>query len=186
VPWRASPGLWWIGGMAGGALSTTIDGAGWAIVTGGYTGRRLRVAAEWGPSGYISNPQVTHFALGLSFAWHVWRPWWQRQAGSFTMTFEADPLALELCKLALDKGWVDAVPKPLPSFILMPLQHSENMEDQERSVAEFEQRDAFNHRYALLHRDQIKRFGRFPGRNQALGRVSTPEEREVIERGETF
>jgi uncharacterized protein (DUF924 family) len=100
--------------------------------------------------------------------------------------FEADPLALELCKLALDKAWVDAVPKPLPSFILMPLQHSENLEDQERSVTEFEQRDAFNHRYALLHRDQIKRFGRFPGRNQALGRVSTPEEREVIERGQTF
>ena len=43
-----------------------------------------------------------------------------------------------------------------------------------------------NYRYALLHRDQIKRFGRFPGRNRALGRVSTPEEREVIERGETF
>ena len=41
-------------------------------------------------------------------------------------------------------------------------------------------------KFALLHRDQIERFGRFPGRNRALGRVSTPEEREVIERGETF
>jgi uncharacterized protein (DUF924 family) len=100
--------------------------------------------------------------------------------------FEADALALELCKLALDKGWVDEVRKPLPSFILMPLQHSEDLEDQERSVAEFQQRDQFNYRYALLHRDQIKRFGRFPGRNQALGRVSTPEEREVIAKGETF
>ena len=100
--------------------------------------------------------------------------------------YEADPLALELCKLALDRGWVDEVPMPLPSFILMPLQHSENLADQERSVAEFRGRDPLNHRYAILHRDQIKRFGRFPGRNQALGRVSTPEEREVIERGETF
>jgi len=100
--------------------------------------------------------------------------------------FEADPLALELCKLALHKGWVDQVKKPLPSFILMPLQHSEKMEDQERSVAEFQKRDPFNYRYALKHLDQIKRFGRFPGRNQALGRVSTPEEWEVIERGETF
>ena len=100
--------------------------------------------------------------------------------------FEADPLALELAKLALDKGWVDQVRKPLPSFILMPLQHSENLADQERAVAEFRERDPENYRYAILHRDQIKRFGRFPGRNQALGRVSTPEEREVIERGETF
>ena len=100
--------------------------------------------------------------------------------------FEADSLALELCKLALERGWVDQVAKPLPSFMLMPLQHSENMEDQERAVVEFQKRDPENYRYAILHREQIRRFGRFPGRNQALGRVSTPEEREVIERGETF
>ena len=100
--------------------------------------------------------------------------------------FEADGLALELCKEALDKGWVDKVRKPLPSFMLMPLQHSEQLEDQERSVAEFRERDPLNYKYAILHRDQIKRFGRFPGRNQALGRVSTPEEREMIARGETF
>lgn len=100
--------------------------------------------------------------------------------------FEADSLALELCKEALERDWVDEVPKPLPSFMLMPLQHSEDIADQERAVAEFRERDPQNYRYAILHRDQIKRFGRFPGRNQALGRVSTPEEREVIERGETF
>jgi uncharacterized protein (DUF924 family) len=93
---------------------------------------------------------------------------------------------LELCKLALDRGWVDRLPKPLPTFFLMPLQHSENIEDQERSIAEFRNRDPLNYRYAILHRDQIKRFGRFPGRNQALGRVSTLEEREAIARGETF
>jgi uncharacterized protein (DUF924 family) len=100
--------------------------------------------------------------------------------------FEADGLALELCKEALAKGWVDKVPKPLPSFMLMPLQHSENLADQERSVAEFRERDPQNYRYAILHRDQIKRFGRFPGRNQALGRVSTPEEREALEAGAAF
>ncbi|HEU4497946.1 MAG TPA: DUF924 family protein [Sphingomicrobium sp.] len=100
--------------------------------------------------------------------------------------FEGDGLALELTRLALERDWVDKLPTPLPSFVLMPLMHSERMVDQERSVAEFQKRDPFNYRYALLHHDQIKRFGRFPGRNQALGRVSTPEEREVIERGETF
>jgi uncharacterized protein (DUF924 family) len=100
--------------------------------------------------------------------------------------FEGDSLALELAKLALNKGWVDALPKPMPSFMLMPLQHSEDLADQERSVAEFRGRDSQNYRYALQHRDQIKRFGRFPGRNRALGRVSTAEEREVIVGGETF
>ncbi|MCF2514085.1 DUF924 domain-containing protein [Sphingomonas sp. G124] len=100
--------------------------------------------------------------------------------------FEADGLALELCKEALAKGWVDKVPKPLPSFMLMPLQHSENLADQERSVAEFRERDPQNYRFAILHRDQIKRFGRFPGRNRALGRVSTPEEREALEAGAAF
>jgi len=78
------------------------------------------------------------------------------------------------------------LPKPLPTFFLMPLQHSENLGDQERSVAELRDRDPLNFKYAILHRDQIKRFGRFPGRNQALGRVSTPEERDAIARGETF
>ena len=100
--------------------------------------------------------------------------------------FEGDPLALELCKLALAKGWIDAVPKPLPSFMLMPLQHSENLADQERSLAEFRERDPLNYKYAILHRDQVKQFGRFPGRNQALGRVSTAEERAVMDLGETF
>ena len=100
--------------------------------------------------------------------------------------FEADGLALELCNLGIERGWVDQMPKPLPSFMLMPLMHSEQPSDQERSVAEFRGRDPLNYKFALLHRDQIKRFGRFPGRNQVLGRVSTPEEREVIEAGETF
>jgi len=100
--------------------------------------------------------------------------------------FEADGLALDLCKEALAKGWVDKVQKPLPSFVLMPLMHSEDLGDQDRSMAEFQKRDPFNYKFAILHHDQVKRFGRFPGRNQALGRVSTPEEREVVERGETF
>ena len=131
-------------------------------------------------AGWRDNPEMLAAAIILldQFSRNMFR--------GKAKAFEADPLALELCKEALERGWVDEVKKPLPSFILMPLQHSENLEDQERSVAEFRDRDPLNYKFALLHRDQIKRFGRFPGRNWALGRVSTPEEREVIERGETF
>jgi uncharacterized protein (DUF924 family) len=101
--------------------------------------------------------------------------------------FEGDALALELAKHALDRGWTHAAPKIWRYFLLMPLQHSENLADQERSVAEFQLLgDKEGAEYALRHLDQIRRFGRFPGRNQSLGRVSTPEEREAIERGETF
>lgn len=104
-----------------------------------------------------------------------------------TRSFEGDALALELAKLALDRGWTHQAPKAWHYFLLMPLQHSEKLADQERSVAEFRLLgDKEGIQYALKHLDQIQRFGRFPGRNQALGRVSTPEEHEVIERGEVF
>lgn len=101
--------------------------------------------------------------------------------------FEADPLALELAYQALDRDWTHAAPHDWRQFLLMPLMHSERPDDQERSVAEFSRLgDPEVTRFAMRHRDQIARFGRFPGRNAALGRVSTEEEREVIERGEVF
>ena len=101
-------------------------------------------------------------------------------------SFEADPLALELAKLALDRGWTGREPPERRQFFLMPLMHSEDIADQQRSVAEFEVIGGLNLRFAQLHQDQIARFGRFPGRNRALGRVSTLEERDVIAAGETF
>ncbi len=101
--------------------------------------------------------------------------------------FEADELALELSRLALERGWVHDAPFDWRQFFLMPLQHSERLEDQLRSVEEFRRAGhALGLRYALLHLDQISRFGRFPGRNLALGRVSSGEELAAIERGETF
>ncbi|OOG65675.1 hypothetical protein B0E46_04450 [Rhodanobacter sp. B04] len=72
-------------------------------------------------------------------------------------------------------------------FAYMPLEHAENMELQQRSVEQFEalcaevpleQRERFDGflDYARRHREVIARFGRFPHRNAALGRGSTPEE----------
>lgn len=100
--------------------------------------------------------------------------------------FEGDPLALELAKRALDQGWVDQAPRDRQSFYLMPLMHSETLADQDRCVAEFERLGLKDLDFALRHRDQIVRFGRFPGRNVALGRTSTADEQAVIDRGETF
>jgi len=101
--------------------------------------------------------------------------------------FEADPLALDLAYEALDKGWSHTAPTLWREFLLMPLMHSEDLATQDRAVEEFKRLgNPLNIDFALKHRDQIARFGRFPGRNKALGRVSTLEERVLIDSGATF
>jgi len=96
--------------------------------------------------------------------------------------FEADALARELTMLALERGWDAGMPVERRQFLLMPLMHSEKLGDQERSLAEFAALgDSGVTHYAQLHHDQIARFGRFPGRNAALGRRTSEEEHAVIE-----
>ena len=100
--------------------------------------------------------------------------------------FEGDRLALELAKLALDRDWVDRVAPDRAIFFLTPLMHSENLADQQRSVDEFRLRGHPNLKFAILHHDQIAKFCRFPGRNAALGRRTTPEERDALDQGAAF
>jgi uncharacterized protein (DUF924 family) len=80
------------------------------------------------------------------------------------------------------------------AFFYMPLQHSEFLEDQESSVARYEQllrevdtalRPEFEGflEFALQHRDIVARFGRFPHRNAILGRLDTPEEASFLAAG---
>jgi uncharacterized protein (DUF924 family) len=98
--------------------------------------------------------------------------------------FEADALARELTMEALERGWDAGMRIDQRLFLLMPLQHSEKLADQERALAEFAVLgDSEVARYAQLHYDQIVRFGRFPGRNAALGRRTSEEEQAVIEEG---
>lgn len=91
--------------------------------------------------------------------------------------FAHDALARELTRLAIARGW-DSTMRPVElQFLYMPLMHSESLADQEQAVRLY---DAIGleeaARFARLHRDQIARFGRFPGRNAALGRADTAEE----------
>ena len=96
--------------------------------------------------------------------------------------FEADALARELTMFALERGWNAGMSVDQRQFLLMPLMHSESQADQERALAEFAALgDSEIARYAQLHHDQIARFGRFPGRNAALGRRTSEAERTVIE-----
>ena len=91
--------------------------------------------------------------------------------------FATDPLALAIAKEALDKTFDGALAPHERGFLYMPFEHSERMEDQNRSLLLFtELGDAKMLRYAKLHRDIIDRFGRFPHRNAMLGRAPRAEE----------
>jgi uncharacterized protein (DUF924 family) len=96
-----------------------------------------------------------------------------------------DERALGFAKLALVYG-NDARIGPVERlFLYLPFEHSENLEDQERAVLLMASLEAFEEtrgftQWAEKHRDVVKRFGRFPHRNAALGRISTPEEIEFL------
>jgi uncharacterized protein (DUF924 family) len=99
--------------------------------------------------------------------------------------FSGDPLALETARYALERGYDRTMLPVERMFAYLPFEHSESLDDQQLGceltlpLAAFaETADA--HRYALAHRDIIRRFGRFPHRNAALGRTSTAEEIEFL------
>mgnify|MGYP003418841330 CR=1 FL=1 len=93
---------------------------------------------------------------------------------------------LQLAGTALDQAWDKGLSAVEKLFIYLPLEHSEALADQERSVALFSALaaehpgcDGFLD-YARRHHEVIARFGRFPHRNAALGRPSTPEETSYL------
>lgn len=91
--------------------------------------------------------------------------------------FESDRMALELAHAALKQGLDQQVPAERRLFFYLPFEHSEQLADQDISVAQFEKLGNASYvKYAEAHRDIIRRFGRFPHRNAILGRTSTPEE----------
>jgi uncharacterized protein (DUF924 family) len=95
--------------------------------------------------------------------------------------FATDGLALELAHEAVEREYDKALSPDERSFLYMPFQHSEDLLDQDRSVDLFARLGIdLNYQFAAKHRDMITRFGRFPARNEALGRTSTPDEAEAI------
>jgi uncharacterized protein (DUF924 family) len=92
-------------------------------------------------------------------------------------SFATDPLARDIAAAAVDRGYDAKLPVERRVFLYMPFEHSEELADQHRSVALFEALgDEFYTDFARKHRDVIVRFGRFPHRNEVLGRASTDEE----------
>ncbi len=97
--------------------------------------------------------------------------------------FATDPLALAIASRGILNGFDGAFPD-LRGFFYLPFEHSENLADQEKGLAFYKAvDDADGLKWAKLHADIIRRFGRFPHRNAVLGRVSTPEERKFLDEG---
>jgi uncharacterized protein (DUF924 family) len=111
-------------------------------------------------------------------------------AAAFAFDREALALAAEGVQLAADAALHPAE----RLFFYLPLEHAESMEAQNASIVAFDRLVAESppelrefaeslRGYARKHRDVIEKFGRFPMRNAALGRQSTPEERDWLATG---
>jgi uncharacterized protein (DUF924 family) len=107
--------------------------------------------------------------------------------------FATDPLALAIAEAAIVQDF-DQLLEPIRRiFVYLPLEHSENLDHQRRSVELFRQLHSQHPEfadildYAIRHQQVIERFGRFPHRNQWLDRPSTPEEMEFLQQpGSSF
>jgi uncharacterized protein (DUF924 family) len=95
--------------------------------------------------------------------------------------YAADPMARRIARAAIASGFDTHLPASQRMFLYLPLQHSEDAQDQRLACALIEPLgNAEWMRYAVAHKAIIDRFGRFPHRNAVLGRRSTPEELELL------
>jgi uncharacterized protein (DUF924 family) len=98
--------------------------------------------------------------------------------------FATDPEARALVASALLNGFDAQVAPEMRSFFYLAFEHSEDMADQERGIALYTAAgDADGLKWAHIHADIVRRFGRFPHRNAALGRTTTPEEQKFLDEG---
>ncbi|WP_324754403.1 DUF924 family protein [Roseovarius sp. Pro17] len=101
--------------------------------------------------------------------------------------FATDRHAVSAAKLAIGRKWDMAIDEPARQFFYLPLMHSENLCDQDRCIRLICERmpetGAGQLLHARAHRDVIRQFGRFPYRNEALGRKSTLAEIAYLKAG---
>lgn len=100
--------------------------------------------------------------------------------------FSTDRVALAAAKMAVGRDWDLKIDQPARQFFYLPMMHSENLSDQDRCVRLMKTRlpgAEDNLLHAKVHREIIRRFGRFPYRNEALGRSTTKVEADFLEDG---
>ncbi|MBT3658908.1 MAG: DUF924 domain-containing protein [Rhodospirillaceae bacterium] len=104
-----------------------------------------------------------------------------------SQAFATDGHAKKITETAIENGFDRALGRFRRMFLYLPFEHSEDINDQVRSVELFRALGNDNtYRYALEHHYVISRFGRFPTRNAALGRQSSEEEQDFLDGFEAF
>lgn len=102
-------------------------------------------------------------------------------------SFSTEQQAVKVTKYAISEKLDLTIDHNQVAFLYMPLMHSENMVDQNLSVESFEKTKLIgNIRFSTHHRDIVKKFGRFPHRNNVLNRKSTDSEIEYLTSKEAF
>jgi len=152
----------------------------------------VRAAAAGEYSGWAETAEGTLAAIILldQFSRNIYR--------GRAESFANDARALDLCLRGLSRQMDRALLPVQRVFLYLPLEHAEDLTCQDRSVALFtklrieappgfrQMADSYLD-YAERHRTVIRRFGRYPHRNQILGRLSTPEESEWLKQpGSSF
>ena len=100
--------------------------------------------------------------------------------------FSGDEMALALSLRCVDRGYLDTAEPPHRHFMLMPMMHSEDLAIQTASLPLFKKyTEHQTYEYAVQHRDTVARFGRFPHRNQLLGRPNTDCEKIFLAKPES-
>ncbi|QJP14880.1 DUF924 family protein [Starkeya sp. ORNL1] len=97
--------------------------------------------------------------------------------------FATDPLARHFADRAIDRGLDQQLEPEVRAFLYLPFSHSEAPADQERAVALYTALGSDDLEWAIVHRDVIARFGRFPHRNALLGRETRAEEQAFLDGG---
>jgi len=144
--------------------------------------RDMVEAARCGEMGewiLAPRPGLALILLLDQFPRHIWR--------NGPEAFAADARAMAKAKRAMTLGHDMKIAEPERQFFYLPLMHSESQADQDRCVrlilTRMPQTGAATLPHAVAHRDVIRRFGRFPYRNAALGRETTEAERAWLDAG---
>ncbi|MFO8127247.1 DUF924 family protein [Yoonia sp.] len=144
-------------------------------------GAAWQQAAEGGLSLWLTYPSGTlaYIILTDQFPRNMFR--------DSAKAFATDGLALAAAKMAIDRKWDLKIDEPGRQFFYLPLMHAENLCDQDRAVrlihTRMPEHGAGNRDHACAHRAVIRDFGRFPYRNDALGRRTTPAEQVFLDAG---
>jgi uncharacterized protein (DUF924 family) len=156
---KLTPGDWW-------RKDSSID----TEISGRFGGVYDRLKAGI-PPGWLSTPKGWLAAILVldQFPRNMFR--------GDARAFATDAQALSLANQAIAGGIDAKLPPEQRAFIYLPFQHSEDAADQARSIELFTALgQPLNLDFAIRHKEIIDRFGRFPHRNESLGRKPTAEE----------